>query len=523
MPSQQGNHRIAKNKMYKPLASFSKPNPVAVDKRLVQPLKMNISPVTIPLPLPSCDSVLALSTILISTSLGFLINDRIKFLSGTLITLLTAALFSNIGLFGIPVPATHQLYDLCWSKLLPASLAFVLLSAKSEETKLKVPHNRSKRREVVSAVGVPFLIGSIGSIIGCVLSACVLIKCQGLELDGGASRLIGMQPHEAIIAAGCLSASYIGGSVNFFAAANIMKRQMHSLFPLDANIETSNILSAMAAADLVVMALYFGGISSLLTSRRLRKIFPGRDRVEGSITKKMPPKNTDLAIDNIRSQVIRKEHGISILLASFLAWIIVEFSIKFESCTIPGMGCAAVAAFGTGIKSLLDKLSASDIKKVQKERLLRFQADLTKCGPMLSDLCFLSLFSSIGLTANLGEAFSNGLSCFIFASLALFIHIIVIGVGSYAAQMVQSLTKNRFVKKIFPPSLEEVLVASNAAIGGASTAAAFAGNISDDSLSVDRNSLIFAATLYGVIGYASATLIGCTLARFMQRYISVYM
>lgn len=193
-PSQQGNRIIAKNKIYKPLASFSKPNPMV--KRLVRPLKMNVSPVMIPLPLHS-DSVLALSTILISTGLGFIINDRIKFLSGTLITLLTAALFSNTGLFGIPIPATHKLYDLCWSKLLPASLAFVLLSAKSEETKLKATHNQSTRMEVVSAVGVPFFIGSVGSIIGCVLSACVMIK-----LGGGATTLIGMNPHEAIIAAG---------------------------------------------------------------------------------------------------------------------------------------------------------------------------------------------------------------------------------------------------------------------------------------------------------------------------------
>lgn len=80
----------------------------------------------------------------------------------------------------------------------------------------------------------------------------------------------------------------------------------------------------------------------------------------------------------------------------------------------------------------------------------------------------------------------------------------------------KAVPRNKVTEKIFPLAAEEVLVASNAGIGGASTAAAFAGNLGEDRVSADRKrGLIYAGTVWGVIGYALATPIGVTVTKML--------
>lgn len=148
----------------------------------------------------ACDSILAFSTIASSSAIGFT-SDRMKFFggnAGTIVTLISAAIFSNIGIWGLAVPKDHFIYDICWTKLLPASLALVLLSTSKsssmEETEAsRISSNSSSsstNREIITACAIPFLIGSAGSIIGCFMSAKMLMGCNA------------MKPFEAAIAAG---------------------------------------------------------------------------------------------------------------------------------------------------------------------------------------------------------------------------------------------------------------------------------------------------------------------------------
>jgi uncharacterized membrane protein len=65
----------------------------------------------------------------------------------------------------------------------------------------------------------------------------------------------------------------------------------------------------------------------------------------------------------------------------------------------------------------------------------------------------------------------------------------------------------------FPLSIEEVMVASNAAIGGPATAAAFAGSVSNKRMAPrKRRDLALAGTVVGVLGYAIGTSIGLGLS-----------
>ena len=76
-----------------------------------------------------------------------------------------------------------------------------------------------------------------------------------------------------------------------------------------------------------------------------------------------------------------------------------------------------------------------------------------------------------------------------------------------------SLDISMHTTAFFPLSIEEVMVASNAAIGGPATAAAFAGSVSNKRMAPrKRRDLALAGTVVGVLGYAIGTSIGLGLS-----------
>jgi uncharacterized membrane protein len=98
-------------------------------------------------------------------------------------------------------------------------------------------------------------------------------------------------------------------------------------------------------------------------------------------------------------------------------------------------------------------------------------------APFWSQVLFLMLFASIGLTANVGSAIRAGPGCLILSLLALLVHVMVV-LGSTALwnRVVVRLQYSQFKgHRFFKIGLEETLIASNAAIGGPATAAAWAG------------------------------------------------
>jgi uncharacterized membrane protein len=136
-------------------------------------------------------------------------------------------------------------------------------------------------------------------------------------------------------------------------------------------------------------------------------------------------------------------------------------------------------------------------------------AEIRSVSISLSDICFYLLFAAISASANLREAVQLGgwhfLSSAIFASMTLAIHFLTLFGGSLAVQ--------RFTLKRL--GLEEILVASNAAIGGPLTAAEFANRTGRR-----RRGLTMAATVWGVFGYIVATDVGVTLTRILLPLLS---
>ena len=473
------------------------------------------------LSIPTAPAVSAFATLSVSAVAG-IAADNMKLLgggeSGTVVSLLVASVLSNIGL----APSSHPLYDICWTKLLPASLALMLMTGFSGDdngTSIRDTTEDEVKSTIktVSIVSIPFAIGCLGSIVGCLLS---FVGSVLMSTNTGRWTL---PPLDAATAAGCLCSSFIGGTVNLFATARILGSGPNA-------IDLESLLGSMAAADLLVMALYFAGLTAAVKSSYLQRIFPGRLKTarrvsEGGTAESVGAKE-DASIESQVSASIGRQlyreirPATAATFASALAFLIVSASTRFERSVyslfgIPGMGCAAIAVLSTAAGWALRRIKIlwTSEKGQEKELFPWLQKEMNRVCPRLSGLCFNLLFAAIGTAANVGVALQHGPASFLFASSALLVHFVTILLGSLA------------MTKIIPKvklSIEELAVASNAAIGGPATAAAFAGSL-DTGQSVGdeskRRGLVLAGTTWGVVGYAIGTSLGVWLSKILMNFV----
>jgi uncharacterized membrane protein len=405
-------------------------------------------------PLAVTANTLSAATGLIASSLVGTISERtiLPPNSGILGTLIASAILSNLKW----VPATHALYDLCWSLFLPASLALLLLE--------EPPPSSSKASSPdLQKVGLAFLVASLASLAGCTASFLV---CRSFPT-------LWLAPKDAAVAGGCLCASYVGGSINFFATARIMGTG-------------TSLLSSMAAADLMTMALYFAWLATALQNKRLLKLFGERPQ-EPSVV-------VVVAADDMET---KEKTSISMkisatLLVSLLAWAMATFANRLEQLLTPiisGTTCAIIAVLGTTLQKVMRPYRSNT----------KLWRSMQRAATPLASLSFQIFFAAIGISANLGQALQTGPASLFFSGTALLLHI---GLTLGGCLAVNAIFGNANLK------LSHVLVASNAAIGGPATAAAYAGQ--------QRTGLTLAATVWGVVGYGIGTNLGIAMSRLYQ-------
>jgi uncharacterized membrane protein len=303
--------------------------------------------------------------------------------------------------------------------------------------------------------------------VGCFVSFLICAKWPNLWLT----------PPNAAIAASCLCASYIGGSVNFFATSRILRGP-------------NDLITSMAAADLLVMALYFAFLTAALQSSRLKTLFHNEQDLETETTNAL----TLLREAETDSLPLKNSFSLQMVLATMLVAAlslgIVEIANRVEGILdpiLPGTACAVICLLSTLVLRYMP-------------RTPQFWRDFKSAAKPLSQICFHLLFASLGMSANLGQAFSvQGPACVWFSLTALLIHMFI------------TLTGSLVLKRFINIKLEHVLVASNAAIGGPATAAAFCGQISSTGAG-----LVVAATVWGVVGYAIGTGISIHLYRVLH-------
>ena len=443
----------------------------------------------------------------IAAAIGILCDNSLQVYlhknSNGMITLLVSALLVNLKW----LPPSHPMYDMAWKTVLPASLALMLVGGtdvEEEGTNTTSILNWTK----VYTIGIAFAIACFGSWIGCITSYLV-VSCRRLAL---------LPPDMAALAAGCLCASYIGGSVNLFATARIVLSSTATSFVRNHSANTS-ILTSMAGADLILMAFYFALLTAWKGNARMISFFatnPSTNSTLSNHTTIVEPNESIIPMVEKQSTNIQPKSwsmyktGATCFLI-LLTLSLVQLSNKVESFTaIPGAATILITLLGSAVSVLIQ----------QSPFLNRNQQQIVaQLSNQLSYVCFQIFFASLGYSANILETASlYGPALFTFGAIALLVHIAVTFVGCMVWNQIilhknatsTSPTSNTTTNYLSQLTLQDVMIASNAAIGGPATAASFAGSFPNSWL---RRTLVISATLWGVVGYAIGTTVGVNLTR----------
>ncbi len=253
--------------------------------------------------------------------------------------------------------------------------------------------------------------------------------------------------------AGIFCATYIGGSMNYVASAQALQ------------LKAGDLLTAGVAADNLVMTVYFIVLFAIPSIKLIQRFIPSQERVYNNHTVKqnLESNNSPDILD------IAKGLAISFTICA------VGFSIA-GLINIDGAGILIITALIVLLATLFPK-KLGEIKFADK------------IGTFLMQI----FFAAIGASANIPVVISVGPILFIFAAIILLIHLAFILIAG----------------KLFRLDIPEIVIASNANMGGPTTAAAMAAAIKWDSL-------VIPAILCGTLGYAIATFIGVAVGFWLK-------
>jgi len=271
------------------------------------------------------------------------------------------------------------------------------------------------------------------------------------------------------------------------------------------------------ASDMLIMPIYFSALASITSSQRIRKLFPGRATTKKMVVKEKRSSNLTLdGVDQVDMENRRTSRRSQALLTAILlplVAMIVVVSDAFEArLQVHGLGLLCICLLSSLVANMLQpfltRCALSDI--------------ISQVTLKMSNACYFILMSVIGISINLRcltlESGWSSASSVIFSAVPLLVHFVVIGTGSLA--MMKLFPR----LKLFPLSVEEIVVASNTAICGPATAAALVSKMASSSdkkfsKTTEWKGLALAGTFWGILGYAIATTIGVSLSRALLSVI----
>lgn len=343
--------------------------------------------------------------------------------------------------FGV-IPIESPTYDIVWAYVVP--LAIPLLLFQSNIIKI---WKESGRLLMI------FLISSIGTAAGTIIAFFLLRNHIPVLNEIGAM----------------VSASYTGGSVNFAAMA--------TRFDVDGETVSSTVV-----ADNLLMALYFLVLIAIPAVGFFRKNYhtPHIDDLE---------KNGSGNDNQAASYWKRKEislNDIALAVGSSFAIVAVSFKLaEFFSNVIP----ADANIFLTVLRGIIgdDYLMLTTITLLLVSSIPKFFSSINGAQEIGTFLIYI-FFVVIGVPASIPLIIQNAPLILLFAAIIVFINMVI----SFS------------FGKLFKFSLEEIILSSNANIGGPTTAAAMA-------ISRGWTKLVGPILIIGTLGYIIGNYIGTGL------------
>ncbi len=379
-------------------------------------------------PVIAPDQTWAIWTVLLAAAaFGFRMeNSRVgRKVSGAILTMGFTFVLSNLGV--IPADGVAA-YDVVWSYLVPLAIPLLLF--------------RADLRRILREAGptlAAFLVGAVGTVIGTVVAFNLIpLGEEGWKL------------------ASIFAATYIGGSMNYAAAAEAVQ------------LRSGDLLSAGVAADNLVMALYFLVLFALPSVGWLRTRYVKRHHAvaAGSV---------ELETSRVSAAALPEVQGASLALA-----------VALGLCAV-GFGLASLTGWrGSGI--LIVTALTVTLATAMPGRFQRLTG-----AEVLGTFLMQIFFAVIGASANVLVVLKFGPVLFAFAALILTIHLLFLLLCGWLLKL----------------DLAEMIIASNANMGGPTTAAAMA-------VARRWETLVLPAILCGTLGYAIATFIGVALGHALR-------
>jgi len=291
--------------------------------------------------------------------------------------------------------------------------------------------------------------------------------------------LTNMGPDVGWRVACALAARHIGGAINFVAVA-----------------ETLNIggdaVAAAIAADNVVVALYFAFLFSIAKSGEEatteNKSSARKAPIDDS-SKDDTDEVQDQKIASISEMAVEDEQSPSTITLPTLA---ISISVASSLVTAGSFLTKALLPAGTSSLPLISALTV-----LAATIFPSFFGKLSETGTALGVVFVQMFFACSGAAGSIRMVFEKAPSLFAFSALQIGIHfgtLMVIGRG------------------IFKLPKRELYLASNANVGGPTTAAAMAQ-------AKEWKQLVLPALLIGILGYSTATVLALSLGPILLRMV----
>ncbi|MEO8352104.1 MAG: DUF819 family protein [Chthoniobacteraceae bacterium] len=382
------------------------------------------------------------------TALAIWMEQRFRWaarLSAPVIALLVAMMLANARV----VPTSALAYDFVGDWLVPLAIPLLLL--------------RANLRAIFRTGGrllVAFHISSIGTLLGVALAVLTLRRW--------------IPPPNLEHAAGMMTGSYIGGSVNFLAV-----KASYDVRP--------GVADPLIVADNFVMAAMFVALLAIAASRWFGKRF----RLSQAGVESTAAGSNSAAEHWQRKGIslgdIAWSFAFAFVVVGLASWLGQGITALFDGATVSGGGQILSVLLTnrfvliTGLTLTLATFLSGPLAKIQGSEELG------------TYLLLLFLFT-LGLPADLVGVLTKAPLFFVFCGI---IALVNLGFTLLAG-------------RLFRLPLEELLVAVNANLGGAPSAAAMA-------ISAGWPRLVLPGVIVGIWGYVIGTPIGVLVVEWMRR------
>lgn len=364
-------------------------------------------------------------------------------ISGAIIALIFAMILANFGI----IPTSCVLYDdIVWGVVVPMAIPMLLL-----QCNLKKIWTETGRMLVI------FLIGAVGTTVGAFLAYFLLKGPFGSAED--LARVASM-----------MTGSYIGGGVNFAAMAS-------------QYAAGDDLTAAATVADNLLMAAYFFALIAFASSKFFRSRFshPLIDEVEAGVSKEAA--QTQAAAFWSRKDISLKDIALNVAYAVtivFVSRIIANLFAGFEiTNAVMNFVVRFLGSQYVWITTLSVIVATFATEKVEA---------LHGSQEVGTYLIYLFLFV-IGVPANIYTVLTKSPLLLVLTAIMVCVNMLFCFIGA----------------KLLKFNLEDAIIASNANIGGPTTAAGMA-------ISQGWTALVGPAMLIGTLGYVIGNYMGTIVA-----------